>query len=93
MKNLGRIIAISYPRSFCLALGIALAIACGQLSAGPAVAQGFSFNPDALLPPSREELPPNTMETEVGPETGYGQPQPTRRPQRYNRREQYRGRQ
>ena len=83
MKNLGRIIAISYPRSFCLALGTALAIACGQLSAGPAVAQGFSFNPDALLPPSREELPPNTMETEVGPETGYGQ---SRSPMKLKRR-------
>ncbi len=93
MKNLGRIVAIGYARSFCLALGIALATACGQLLAGPAVAQAFNFNPDALLPPSREELPPNTMETEVGPETGYAQSEPTRRPQRYNRREQYRDRQ
>lgn len=93
MKNLDRVVAIRYERSFCLALGIALATACGQLFAGPAVAQAFNFNPDALLPPSREELPPNTMETEVGPETGYAQSEPIRRPQRYNRREQYRNRQ
>lgn len=84
--SLDRILAVGCVRSFYLALGISLAIAFGQLSAGPAAAQ---INPEALLPPSRGDLPPSTMEDV--PQRRYGQPAPGYRRSPYGRRGQHRG--
>jgi hypothetical protein len=78
MKRPGRTWMACYRRILCLALGICL----GQLAAGPAVAQ-FNFNPDALLPPSRDELPPSTME-----EIPQGESLPRARPHDPPRRRQ-----
>jgi hypothetical protein len=73
-----------YGRGLYLAFGIWL----GQMSAGPALAQ-FNFNPDALLPPSRDELPPSTME-DVPTREGLPQTRPPGPPRRRQPSDRYR---